>query len=324
MKQTRPRAHALSFGAFFCLLCLFAAGRPALPAEQPAEKRLEILASLFPQYDFARRLAGDRADVAMLLPPGIESHSYEPSPSDMKKIARADLFLYTGEAMEPWVGRLSRAAGNDNLINTAAGIEALPNEEGEEHGHEEEHDEHPADAHYHEFDPHVWLDPVHALTMIDTIARALIDRDPKNADFYRANAAELKSELSRLDAGFRETVAKAPRRALVFGDRFAFAYFFSRYGLEEVGPYKFCAPGAEPGLKAVIAAVDYVRAHGTRFIYREANSRGRMADVMAEETGAEILPVDSLHNPTAKQLAAGLNYVDGMRQNMEAFAKGLE
>lgn len=313
---------------------------------QAGDAKPVVVATLFPQFDFARSIAGDLAEVRLLLPPGAESHSFEPTPSDMKTIAAADLFIYTGEYMEPWAKRMVAAARPDDnrIVDASKGIALRKNDEprdghdhthDHDHGHDDahHHDKHDHDshheaehggAHFHEFDPHIWLDPILASIMIDNIANAFAGIDAANADSYRQNADALKRELAGLDAWFRDRVAKAPRKTLVFGDRFAFAYFFNRYGLEEVGPYRFCAPGAEPGLQAVIATIKYVKDNGVRFIYKEAMSSGRTAVVLRKETGVEILDVDSLHNPPAAEQAAGAGFVAIMRRNMEAFARGLE
>lgn len=315
------------------LLCCFAASCPTASA---AEK-LTVFASLFPQYDFAKRVAGEHAEVKLLLPPGAESHSYEPTPSDMAAIAAADLFIYTGEYMEPWAKRLADATatpGGVVVVDASAGIHLLSSENngdhehgGDDEDHEADHDdsrEDHADGHSHALDPHIWLDPLLAIDMADTIANAFVERDPANATAYQANAAILKTELANLDAEFGELVANAPKKTLVFGERFAFTYFFHRYGLEYVGAYRSCAPGAEPGMKAVIGVIEYVRKNGVRFLYLEESAQPRITAVITEETGATPLKVNSLHNLTADQLASGVGFVDIMKANMDAFAKGLE
>lgn len=319
------------------MLCCFAALCPTVSA---AEK-LTVFASLFPQYDFAKRVAGEHAEVKLLLPPGAESHSYEPTPSDMAAIAAADLFIYTGEYMEPWAKRLADAAatpGGVAVVDASAGIHLLAAENNGNHEHgkdngnhnedlEKDHDddqEDHANGHSHALDPHIWLDPLLAIDMVDTIANAFAERDPANATAYKTNAAVLKTELAALDADFGELVANAPKKTLVFGERFAFTYFFHRYGLEYIGAYRSCAPGAEPGIKAVIGVIEYVKANKVRFLYLEETAQPRITTVIAEETGATPLKVNSLHNLTADQLASGVGFADIMKANMDAFAKGLE
>lgn len=293
---------------------------------------LKVIATLFPQYDFTRQIAGDKAEVRLLLPPGAESHSYEPTPSDMKNIANADLFIYTGPHMEPWAKRLADSVSRPDgvmIVDASIGIRYRDGdephaEEGEDADSGHEADERAGEIHSHEFDPHIWLDPTLAAVMADNIAHALAKRDATNAETYLANARALREELEEMDAEFRRIVESSPRRALVFGERFAFAYFFDRYRLEEVGAYKSCAPGAEPGLKAVLEVIEYIKKNGVKFIYRETTSASRISKVLNQETGAEILTVDSLHNLPADKRTHTHTYQTVMRENMATFAKGLQ
>ncbi len=342
----------------FSLAALLCAAVP--PAVQGGEEqaKLRIVASLFPQYDFARRIARDKAGVTLILPPGAESHSFEPTPGDMRNIASADLFIFTGEHMEPWAERLADAVaspGGVTVVDASEGIELVKNPDAAEHedhdGHHHEEEDHDADhdhehehhdgdddhddhdhghdhdhgdGHYHLFDPHIWLSPPLAETMAANIAAALSKRDPANAGFYEKNAKELIGEIHDLDADFRKVVASSPRHLLIFGERFAFGYFFTHYGLEMAGPYKDCAPGAEPGIQSVIETIEAVRRDNVRFIYLDDMSADRIAQLIRNETGAEILRVESLHNPAAARQDAGEGYVSIMKANMDAFAKGLQ
>ncbi len=284
-------------------------------AARDADGKIVVVASLFPQYDFTRQIGGDAVRVVLLLPPGVESHSYEPTPSDLAGIARADLFVFTGPAMEPWAARLAEAIAKDSsvrIVDASQGIDLLEVEEGDDDGHD-----------HGGMDPHIWLDPVLAGIMAGNISRALQTVDPDRAGQYQAATEKYQADLRRLDHEFAAVAAAAPRRELVFGERFAFAYFFRRYGLTEIGPYHSCAPGSEPGLKSVLEVVRQLKDKHIRYIYRETLAVSRIAKILQEETGADILTVDSLHNPSAKQRADGITYLSGMRQNMAAFAKGL-
>lgn len=294
-----------------------------LPCASGGEKpRIAIVATLFPQYDFARQIAGDNADVKLLLPPGAESHSFEPTPADMQSIAGADIFVYTGEYMEPWAKRLADSAAAPagvRIVDASKGV-AFLGEGEEEEEEEDDHDGH----HHHGADPHIWLDPTRAAVMVVNIGQALAEQDPANASLYRKNTDTLVGELQKIDRDFIARVGKLPKRLLVFGDHFAFAYFIDRYRLEAASPYNSCVSGAEPGLRAVIDSINLVKNNGVKIIYVEAMTTSRMANLIASETGAEILYVDSLHNPSAERQQAGLTYQQAMRENMDAFAKGLE
>ncbi len=335
------------------ILCFaaFPLPSPARAADAATtDGRLLVVASLFPQYDFARQIAGELADVSLLLPPGAESHSFEPTPADMRRIATADLFIYTGRYMEPWAERLAVAAtdngrdgGNVVIVDASAGIELLASGAFSHSGEEERHvhDDHDHAEHDHDgedfegdhdihashshgaFDPHIWLDPIRAAAMAMTIGNGFAERDPANAATYRNRAAAIRDELLCLDAAFKADVLAASRRTLVFGERFAFGYFFHHYGLRPLSPYASCAPGAEPGLRAVLDVVNEMKKENLHVIYREEMSTSRIADVLVEETGADVLLVDSLHNPPASRQASGETFQSIMGRNMDAFRKGL-
>lgn len=160
--------------------------------------------------------------------------------------------------------------------------------------------------------------------MADTILSVLVTADPDNAGYYRDNADKLRADLKALDAEAEGLTDGAKRRVLVFGGRFAFVYFCNRYGLEHVGVYDFCGPGADPSLKRIIEVTDYVRAHRIPVLYHEEMVEPRIAKTIAAETGAALEVAHSLHTVSAAEMAEGLGYVDLMRRNIAAFRKGLE
>lgn len=311
-------------------LWLLSAAVAAEPAG--AAGRLKVIATLFPQYDFARQIAQDKANIQLLLPPGAESHSFEPTPADMRDIAAADVFIYTGEHMEPWAKRLadSAAASGVRIVDASARSEIKREEhtkhdgnhdDGQQNGHTEEHGH---DGHNHAIDPHIWLDPIMARDMARTVGEALAEADIGNAEFYRKNTDALCEALQQLDTEIAKRISGLPRRLLVFGDRFAFGYFFTRYGLESASPYKFCAAGAEPGLRAAIDTIALIKREKITYIFVEAMTTSRMADTISGETGVTILHVESLHNPPREKQAGGITYLSAMRENVDAFSKGLE
>ena len=219
--------------------------------QQPSEQddgRLRIVATIFPPYDFARAIAGDetRADITMLLSPGEEVHSYEPTPMDIKRIQNCALFLYVGGENDVWVERILENMGDKkpqtlrlvDLTDTVAEevVEGMMEERGEhEHEHDAEHAEEAEHDHEHishthsgdssaeeheEADEHVWTSPVKAAEITEAIAAKMAEIDPDNAESYKANAASYMEEILKVDAAFREIVDNAERRTIVFGDRF--------------------------------------------------------------------------------------------------------
>jgi zinc transport system substrate-binding protein len=162
---------------------------------QESKSKLEVVTTLFPTYDFAKQIGKDKINVSLLLPPGVESHTFEPKPQDVVRINKADIFIYTGQYMEPWAEDLLRGVSNKKLtvVDSSLGIELMVdddhNEEGEHHDegddHEKEHvEDHEYGHHYHGGkDPHIWVDLANDQIMVDTIAKALAEKDPVNSAF---------------------------------------------------------------------------------------------------------------------------------------------
>lgn len=204
------------------------------------EEKVQIVTTIFPVYDFARQIAGDKAEVTMLLPLGTESHDYEPSPQDIIKIQEADLFIYTGKYMEVWAENiLQTLPSTENVVDASKGIKLKSVEEiEEEHGeHEEEQEEH---KHNHEYEVHIWTSPEYAIKMCDNILEKLCLVDEENREYYEENAKHYKEELEELDKEFKKTVDNAKRKKIISGSRFPFYYLTNRYGIEYEAAYDSC------------------------------------------------------------------------------------
>lgn len=278
-------------------------------------EKLRVAATLFPQYDFACEIAGDMAQVTLLLPPGTESHSYEPTPADILLLEKADLFLYTGSAMEPWAARILEGLRNDRLqvVDVTEGIplSSLPEEQGEA-------------EHSHAMDPHVWTSPANARTIADNTARALSAADPAHAAEYMKNAADYDQKLAGLDSRFRELTQNAKRTEIVFAGRFAFRYLFKEYGLQYTAAYDSCSEQTEPNARAVAEIVDKIQEEGLPAVYYEELVDPKVARSISEETGVQMLLLHSCHNLSRQEREEGLHYLSLMEQNLENLKKGLE
>lgn len=289
--------------------------------DTPEDGKLRVTATLFPQYDFARAIAGDRADVVLLIPPGLDSHSYEPSPADLISINRSDLFFYTGEYMESWAGDLIAGLESDTVqvVDVSQGLTLISEEE--EHGHD--HEEESLFGHHHEYDPHIWTSPVMAKTMVENIEKAFCEKDPEGASYYHANAQAYLRELDALDQEFRQIVAQGNRREILFGGHFALYYFVREYGLSYESAYDSCASETEPSVRAVKHIIDEIREEDIPVIYYEELSEPKVAQAIAEETGTKMLLFHSCHNVSKDEWEAGATYLSLMRQNAENLKEGL-
>ena len=314
------------------LLTALAGAAPGRAAEAP---KPVVLATLFPILDFAQEIAGDLAEIRPLLPPGAEAHSYSPTPSDMMGLSRARLFLYLSDHMETWVPGFVADAPSTLLVRAVAPESSAlfpaeahaedPDPEAQEPEHEAESHEHGASCAHGPLglDPHIWLDPLRAQAMADRIADALAEADPPHAAAYRANAAALQARLIELHAEIEKSLAGCKTRTLICGGHFAFGHFAARYGLQHLSPYSGFSPNAQPSPRALAELVRTMREQRTTALFYEEILDPRLARVLADETGARLLPLHSLHNRTPADIASGATYFSLMRRNLDNIRQGL-
>lgn len=279
--------------------------------------KLSIVTTLFPQYDFAKQIAGDKAEVLLLLSPGIEAHSYDPSPSDIVKINESDLFIYTGEYMETWAARIIKSLEkNVNILDVSKGIKLEQTEEDEEQeaGH---------DTHNHVYDPHIWTSPVMAGKMVENILNELVKIDAENEEYYRKNAQDYLAELSELDREFRQTVEQADIKTLYFADKFAMYYFTREYGISYISAYDSCSSETEPSAKLVADMIDKVKRDNAPAVFYAELSNHKAADTISKETKTKALLLHSCHNVSKEEFKNGATYISLMRQNLKNLQEGL-
>jgi len=291
----------------------------------PATDKLKVVTTLFPLYDFARNIGGDRADVSLLLPPGVEPHSFEPTPNDVVRVNRANVFIYTNRYMEPWAMDILRGAGRSDLlvVDSSASVTFLPAREQQGEA-EESVDSHGAEnLHALRMDPHIWLSIPNAEKMVDNIAAGLAARDPVNRESYYKNAEAYKSQLRRLDREFQEGLSVCRTRMFVHGGHYAFGYLADRYGLSYISAYAVSAD-AEPTPVKLAKLINTMKSKSLRFIFTEELISPRTAKVIAEETGATILKLNGIHNLSKEDMERGATYISLMEQNLENLRKGLQ
>lgn len=274
--------------------------------------KIKIITTLFPQYDFANEIVKDKGEVKLLLPPGVEAHSYEPTPKDIVDIKKADVFIYTGKYMEPWAEKMIKEIDDSTIvIDISKGIE-LVDEEDWEHNHE-----------HHGKDPHIWLDPVYAQKIVDNILEGIIKADSKNENFYRQNAENYKEKLAELDKKFVETFSKVKHKTIIHGGHFAFGYFAKRYGLEYISPYDGFSPNAEPTPKKISELMNNMKSLGINVIYYEELIDPKVAKIISEETGGKMLLLHGAHNISKEELESGISYIEIMESNLDRLKEGL-
>ncbi len=289
-------------------------------------EKLTVVTTLFPHYDFARTIAGDYADVTLILPPGIEAHAFEPTPKDIIKITESDLFLYTSKTMEPWAQALIETIEQERtkVIDMSTGVELMASN----HEHEDATETTSQTASEHgneegEYDPHYWLDPNNARLMVETIKTALIEAMPEQKLIFEANAAELTLALETLDRDCIAVFEKTQSKTILSGGHFAFGYFAKRYGLENMSPYVGFSPDAEPTPKRIANLIDTIELTKAKAIFYEELIDPRVAKIISEEAGVEMLLLHGAHNISKDELSNGTTYIDIMKGNLERLKIGL-
>ncbi|WP_310602492.1 metal ABC transporter substrate-binding protein [Anaerosporobacter sp.] len=289
-------------------------------AESDSASKIKVVTTLFPQYDFVNEVGKDAVEVTMLLKPGVESHTYEPAPSDIVKINKADIFLYTGDEMEPWVAKILDSLDSDVMIVDLSKNITL--EKVEDHDDEEEH-EHEEEDHVHSYDPHIWTNPLNAKIMVEDITKALCEVNEANKAIFEENAKAYLSELDQLDQDIRVAVSEAKRSEVVFGGRFAFYYFFEEYGLDYIAAYDSCSSETEPSAKTIARIIDTVKEKQIPVIFYEEFANPKVAESIASATGAKTLLLHSCHNVSTDDYKDGATYLSLMYQNLENLKEAL-
>jgi zinc transport system substrate-binding protein len=309
--------------ALFICICAFAftAGNK----DQRSNGKITVTATIFPPYDFTRAIAGDKVNLRMLLPPGAESHSFEPTPRDIITVQNSDIFIYIGGESDAWVDRILESMDTTNItiLRLMDTVDVVEEEIVE--GMEEEDDPLLAlDAEPEpEYDEHIWTSPKNATLITVAITDALCEKDPANAAFYRQNADDYAAKLDALDTGFREIVSNAKRKTIVFGDRYPFRYFSETYGLSYFAAFPGCSTETEPSAATVAFLIKKIKAEKIPVVFYIELSNEKMADAIAEETGAKKRLLHAAHNISKRDFDGGLTYLEIMTRNMDSLREAL-
>ena len=330
--------------AFASVLAVALMAAAACGESDDDDGRLSVVASIYPLGYFAEHIGGDLATVSVLVGPGVEAHGFEPTASDLRTIGSADLVVMNGLELEPWLERALEALDDsaEQVVVEAAdesqAVEGLAHDhggeeegdaEGEHHdedgeGHEGESEEHEEEGEHHgeELDPHMWLDPVLAVTQVERIRDALIEVDANNADAYRANAAAVIDELNRLHAEFTEALANCKHDHFVTSHA-AYAYLAARYGAEQL-PITGLSPETEPSPRQLAEITDRVTELGLGYVLVEPVLSGGLEQTVASEAGIELIPFHAIGSVTEAELKAHGDYFGLMRNNLASLKLALE
>ena len=295
---------------------------PALAAPSPAKPL--VVASVYPLYDFARNVAGERAEVVALVPAGVEPHDWEPSPRDLVQLQRARLFVYNGAGLEPWVDKLVRdiQRGGAVAVNATEGLPLVKaSKDGHDH-HEPKDAWGKSKARVAALDPHVWLDPTMARGQVERIRDGLARVDPASAAHYAERARAYATRLDALDAAFKAGLRDCARRDVVVSHA-AFAYLTGRYRLAML-PIMGLAPESEPSPAELAALVRLAKRRQVKYIFFETLVNAKLAETLAREVGAKTLVLNPVEGLTREQAVAGASYLSLMEENLKNLRMALD
>lgn len=277
-------------------------------------EKLKVVTSIFPAYDFAREIVGDKADIEVLLKPGIESHGYEPTLKDIAAMNKCDVMIYVGGITDSWVEDVIEDSdmNNKKIFRFLDIIEPLPlydEEEISEHSHETE------------IDDHVWTSPKNAKKLVEEISKVVISADKENAEYYKKRTETYLEKLDSLDKDLERISKNSNGKPLIFADRFPFRYMAKDYGFEALSALDGCTSDTEPTISAINKIVGVVNENDIKVIFYVDSSDGKIADKVSSITGAEKELLHSCHNVASDE--KNENYISLMKRNIKVLREAL-
>ena len=306
--------------------------------EDTKDKKIKIVTTIFPEYDWVMQILGDKADkadVTMLLDKGVDLHSYQPSTADIAKISEADVFIYVGGESDEWVEDVLKEAKNKNLkvINLMDVMGDKAKEEEVKEGMQEEEEEHAEEAkdgkeeEEVEYDEHVWLSLKNAKIFTKKIADVLSEVDKDDAKTYQANYESYAKKLDNLDKKYADAVASAKNKTLVFGDRFPFRYLVNDYGLDYYAAFVGCSAESEASFETVTFLAKKIDELGLGNVLTIEGKNHKIAKTVVDNTknkDQKVLTMDSMQSTTAKDVKDGATYLGIMEKNLDVLKEALK
>lgn len=319
---------------------LMGVGLSACSAPSLNNDKIEIVTTIFPEYDWTREILGKNpanAEVTMLLDNGIDLHSYQPTAQDLLKISDCDLFIYVGGESDEWVERALEQSTNKDMvvINLLESLGDKAKEEEvkegmqgeEEHDHDHEDHDHEEEEEEVEYDEHVWLSLKNASAICETIEKGIEKIDPANASTYKENLASYKAKLNSLDADYKAAVDASAIKTLVFGDRFPFRYMVDDYGLDYYAAFVGCSAETEASFETIVFLAGKVDELGLHSVLTIEGNDHRIAETVIANTTAKnqkILTMNSLQSTTSRDVTNGTSYLTVMTENLNTLKEALK
>lgn len=332
-----------------------------LNREKFEQKKYSVVSTSFPGYDFARAVTKNtNISTKMLVKPGAETHTYEPTPQDIIDIKNADMFVYVGGDSDTWVEKILKDVDTKkthvvklvDLVSTVEEeiVDGMEDEDDHEHYHDHDHDhakhnhadhdhdhehhhhhdhDHESHAHKHEhdeeeegpeIDEHVWTSPKKAMEIVKKIAEVASEIDADEKTKINDNAEKYVAEIAQVDKDLHQAI-DGKISEIVVADRFPFRYFADEFGLKYAAAFSGCSEQTEASAKTISFLINKVKQEKIKKIYKIELSNGKIAETVSKDTGAEVLELHSVHNVTAEDFSKGVTYVDLMKRNLVALSK---
>lgn len=255
--------------------------------------KLQIYTSIYPIYDFTKKIGGEKISVYNMTKAGAEPHDFEITSKDMANLSKADLFIYNGGGMEHWVDTIKEALKDIKYINTSSNI----NENN--------------------LDPHFWLSPINAKIQMENIKNGLIEIDSENKNYYESNYNLYANRLTELDEKIKTSLSDIKNRNLVLTHP-AFGHFCKEYSLNQIA---IARDEADP--KAMAEIIEFIKSNNVRAIFYEEFSSSKLVDSIAKETGIKILTLNPIESLSEENIASGEDYFSIMEKNLISLSDGL-
>ena len=273
--------------------------------------KFSIVTTIFPYYEFAREIAGDKAEVTQLIPVGTEIHDFEPTPKDILKIGNADIFIYNGGESDEWVDDVLKSLNSDVKIMRMFDYADLLYEEDIDHNRGDEYDE------------HIWTSVSNDKKLVNAICEEIIKLDKTNGNVYRTNTDSYLNKLAELDNSFKTTVKNSAHKPIVVADRFPLLYFAKEYGIKFESAFPGCTTETQPSVKTVTKLINYVHSNDIPVVFHIDNSSDSLARTICDDSGAEIKAFYSMHNITREQFENGTTFTSLLELNLSSVKEAL-
>jgi len=313
------------WGMTLLIVCLVSLDAAALRVKSKDTKKIRVVSTVYPLMEFSQAVLANRGDVSLLLPPGVEIHSWRPRPSDIRRISQSDLFICIGAGLEPWITDILNTVKRSDLhvFQASEGISLLRSEaQAPQHEDKLEHD-HDHNQNFGHLDPHIWMDFGIDQVIIDRLVAKMSELMPEASAYFKSNGEKYKERLRELDKLFEQTLSRCQQKTFILGGHAAFGYLAKRYHLHQISLFGL-SPDSTPTPRAMTEVVELAKKHNIKVIYFEINVSDNLAKVIAQEIGARTLVLNPAANITLNQRQNGTTFFDIMNMNLKNLREGLD